>query len=226
MLIATLLCALLFFNGCTHRKLTLAPLQEECSTILAKYLPKFDLPNSIAVYANTLCPKGCNAASVGRAFFFGLWKSYHIELESEEKFFALSPDIKEFILCHELAHIKLKHLHSHFTWQKPSIDLTLAHAHEYAADELAVQVIGHSRGAIKLFLGELFVLWSHLLLIMFPFFATYYLIARKKRFRRVALLWLLVALITCICIDMIEACISTHPALIKRTYYALRAAWN
>lgn len=219
-----LLCALLFFNGCTRRKLTLAPLQQECSAILAKYLPKFGLSDSIEVYANTLCPKGSTAVSAGRAFFFGLWKDYHIQIESEKTFFALSSDVKEFILCHELAHIKLKHFHFNFIWQKPSTDLVLSHKNEYAADALAVQVIGHSRGAVKLFLSELFALWRRMLLIMFPFFTIYYLFSRKKRFLLLIKLWLVAALITCILVDMLVSRVSTHPSLTLRTYYALRTA--
>ena len=226
MIYVRLFFVILMLSGCIHRKITIEPLRNECSALLAKYLPLFELPNSIEVYANCCCPEYSTASAVGNTLFFGLWKIYRIEIESEKDFYALSADAREFILCHELAHIKLGHLQGYYIWQTPPpFDRAVAHRKEYDADALAVTVIGHTRGALKFFGEALLDLFAWILCLLAPFFMLSWLIRRKKvRMRTVARNWLISALITCLALDWIFAFFGTHPACFLRIVHVITKA--
>lgn len=226
-----LLCALvlLLFTGCIHRKISIEPLQKECSALLAKYLPLFELPDSIGIYANCCCPEGAEAAATGYSFFFGLWKLYRVEIESEDAFYALSSDAREFVVCHELAHIKLNHLIFRYWWQsEPTFNRAESHQKEYDADALAVKVIGKSRGAIKYFGGILWWLLFGALMLLLPIFIPYGIIRffdQKKPLWCIIKRWILWATGITLSFDLIVPLFSTHPACILRLLNAMMQAW-
>lgn len=219
----TFLVTLLLLTGCIHRKISIEPLQKECSALLAKYLPLFELPDSIGIYANCCCPEGSGAIATGNLFFD------RVEIESESAFYAMSPDTREFIVCHELAHIKLNHLKLKYIWQSPPpLNRAESHQKEYDADALAVKVIGKSRGAIKCFSNMLLEMFTYILILLLPVFVPYtiiQLLRRKKRLWSIIRLWLLWGIGITLSLDLIVRFFSTHPACILRILNVMTQAW-
>lgn len=202
--------ALMSANG-IHGTISDTALREECVTTVRCYSKKLRIPIKIGLCSE--CPEGSVAVCSRKKSLRGLLKRYIIAIE-EDRFLELSRDAREFVLCHELAHIKLKHGFG------PDSSPEVSRQKEYEADTLAVQTVGKSRGAVKLFLFDILgLLLNYLLLALIPALTFY---TFSKRIRRSFALLCLLTLGFYAADQTIEYRHSSHPIDICRLVHALK----